>query len=197
MVPEGIIRTYLLIYKFHHGHHVNEITQCTIRFGNDKLKWYSQVKHLGHTFNCCVNVSVDVAYRKEQFIGCVNSITTQFGSAHPVCKLKLLVTHGYSFYGSSLWDLYDNDSKKLYITWNIAVRRLYDLPWTVHNRFLIHIAGVPHVNLNLKCRFAKFVYKAINSQNERITFLAKLCMYNTMLIIGSNVSNMCEDNINV
>ncbi len=87
-----------------------------------------QVKHIAHTFNCCVNVSADVAYRKGQFIGCVNNTITQFGFAHPVCKLKLLVTHGYSFYGSSLYDLYDNDSNKLYITWNIAVRRLYDLP---------------------------------------------------------------------
>ncbi len=110
----------------------------------------------------------------------------------------MLVTYGYSFYSSSLWDLYDNDSKKLYITWNIAVRRLYDLPRTAHTRFLTHIVGVTHINLNLKCRFAKFLYKAINSHNERITFLAKLCMYNTMSITGSNVSNLhmlCEFNV--
>ncbi len=120
-----------------------------------------------------VNFSADVAYRKGQFIGCVKSIITQFGFAYSVCKLKLLVTHGYSFYGSSLKDLYDNDNKKLYITWNIAVSRLYDLPRTAHTRFLTHIAGVPHVNLDLKCTFAKFLYKAINSQNERISFLVK------------------------
>ncbi len=30
-----------------------------------------------------------------------------------------------------------------------------------------------------------------------IAFLAKLCMYNTMSITGSNVSNMCEFNINM
>ncbi len=53
-----------LCIKFHHGHHVNEITQYTIFLGNDKLKWYLQVKHLGHTFNCCVNLSAVVAYRK-------------------------------------------------------------------------------------------------------------------------------------
>ncbi len=76
-----------LCITFHHGHHVNEITQYTIFLGNDKLKWNLQVKHLGHTFNCYVHVSVDVAYRKGQFIG----------FAHPVCKLKLLLTHSYSF----------------------------------------------------------------------------------------------------
>ncbi len=48
-----------------------------------------------------------------------------------------------------MWDLYYNDSKMLYITWNIAVHRLYDLPRTAHTRFLTYIAGVPHVNLNL------------------------------------------------
>ncbi len=184
--------------KFHHQHHVNEITQYTIFLGNDKLKWYSQVKQLRHTFNCCVNFSSDATYRKGQFIGCVNNIITKYGFAHPVCKLKLLVTHGYSFYGSSLWDLYDNNSNMVYITWNIAVHRLYDLPRTAHTRFLTHIAGVPHVNHDLKYRFAKFLYKAINSQNERITFLAKLCMYNTMSITGSNVSNMlCEFHLNM
>ncbi len=62
-------------------------------------------------------------------------------------------------YGSSLWGLYNNDSKKLYITWNIAVHRLYDLPRTAYTRFLTHTAGVSHINLNLKCRFAKFLYK--------------------------------------
>ncbi len=62
--------------KLQHGHHVNEITQYTIFLGNNKLKWYSQVKHLGHTFNCCVNVSAYVAYRKGQFIGCVNNSIT-------------------------------------------------------------------------------------------------------------------------
>ncbi len=38
-----------LCIKFHHGRHVNEITQYTIFLGNDKLKWYSQVKHIGYT----------------------------------------------------------------------------------------------------------------------------------------------------
>ncbi len=42
-----------LCIKFHHGHRVNEITQYIIFLGNDKLKWYLQVKHLGHTFNGC------------------------------------------------------------------------------------------------------------------------------------------------
>ncbi len=36
------------------------------------------------------------------------------------------------------------------------------------------IGGVPHVNFNLKCRFANFLYKAINSHYERIAFLGQI-----------------------
>ncbi len=65
--------------------------------------------------------------------------------------------------------------KKLYITWNIAVCRLYDLPRTAHTRFLTHIAGVPHVNLNLKCRFARQLetlrYKLFNIEYYTTLYL--------------------------
>ncbi len=134
---------------------MNEITQYLIFPGNNKVKWYSQVKHLGHPFNCCISFSADVANRKGQFMVCVNNIFTQFVFAHPVCKLRLRVTHGYIFYGSSWWDLNDNSSKQLYITWNIAACRLYDLSRTAHTRLLNHIAGAPHVNRNLKCKFTR------------------------------------------
>ncbi len=92
-----------------------------------KAFMYSQSKHLDHIFNCCLCFSADVANGKGQFIGCVISVITHFGFAHPVCKMKLLVTHGYSFYGSSLSDLYGNACNHVYTTWNIAVHRLYDI----------------------------------------------------------------------
>ncbi len=83
----------------------------------------------------------------------------------------------------------------LYITWNIAVRRLYDLPRTAHTRFLSHIAGVPHVNLNLKCRFAKILYKAINSQIEIITFLANDACITLCQLLAMSLT--CCVNINM
>ncbi len=83
--------------QFHYGKYSGEIPQYPVYLGLDKLQWYSQVKHLCHIFNCCSSFSADVANRKGHLIGCVNSIITQFGLAHSVCKMKLLVTHGYSF----------------------------------------------------------------------------------------------------
>ncbi len=52
--------------------------------------------------------------------------------------MKLIVTHGYSFYWSSL---YGNAFNHWYTTWNIAVPRLYELPRTAHVRLLRNITN--------------------------------------------------------
>ncbi len=90
--------------------------------------------------------------------------------AHPVCKMKLLVIHEYSFYGSSLWDLYCNACNHLYTTWNIAVHILYELPRTAYTRLLCNITNLPHIKYNLKCRFIKFVNNATKSLTRRLGF---------------------------
>ncbi len=138
----------------------------------------------------CSCVSADIANRKGQFIGCVNSILTQFGFAHPVCKMKLLVTYGYCFYRSSLWDLYGNACNHLYTTWNIGVCRLYELPRTVHKRLHCNITNLPHIKHKLKCRFITFVNNATKSCNKNVTFLAKMYISNTFSVTGCNISNI-------
>ncbi len=190
--------TKTMCIKFHSGKHPEEITQYPVYLGNEELKWYPNVKHLGHCFNCCLQFDRDVFYRKGQFISCVNNIIAQFGFAHPLCKIRLLTIHGYSFYGSPLWRLYDQTADKLYKTWNIAIRRLLGLPKTTHTRFLTHIADIPHIKHSLKCRFIKFMKNALQSDNKRVQSLARSCAFNTNSITGSNISHLiCEYLINI
>ncbi len=64
--------------------------------------------------------------------------------------------------------------------WNEWLQSIYQEPVSDVSLFgypgKLSLCRCTYVNLNIKCRFAKFLYKAINSQNERIAFLAKLCM---------------------
>ncbi len=80
-------------------------------------------------------------------------------------------------------EIYDNTSKQLYITWNIAVRRLYDLLRIAHTKLLNQIPGVPHAKLNLKCM-------SINGSNVS----NMLCEYNITIfdIINGSTSNLIE-----
>ncbi len=118
----------------------------------ENLQWYSQVKLVGHIFNCCSRFSADVAKRKGQFIGCVNCVIIHFGFAHRVHKMKLLVILGYIFYGSLLWNFYGNTCNHLYTNCNSVVYRLHDLPRTANTRLFCNITNLPHVKHNLRHR---------------------------------------------
>ncbi len=95
-------------------------------------------------------------------------------------------------------DLYGNACSHLYTTWNIAVRRLYELPWTVHTRLLCNITNLPHIKHDLKCRFIKFVNNATKSCNKKVKFLAEMCISNTLSVTGCKISNiLCEYKISI
>ena len=98
-----------------------KVTQHVVKLDSGRLKRFSKVKHLGYRLKCCNNFADDIPFRRGQFIACVNNIMSELGFAHPDCKARLLQMYGYSFYGSSLWDLYDKPMEQLSTTWNIAV----------------------------------------------------------------------------
>lgn len=183
-------------------------TMCIDFHGNDKcvsnvefsvflhkklLKWSNTVKHLGHTLTCCLTCDEDINQKKGQFIACVNNILTEFSFAHPKVKARLLSIYGTSFYGSSLWDLYGKAANRLYTTWNIAVRRLFNLPYRTHCRFLDDISELIHVNVSLKLRFVKFIISLLNSDNILIKNLLQYTMESNMFCTGLTLNRILSE----
>ena len=151
------------------------------------------IKHLGHTLSCCLDFYKDVILKKGSFIGCVNDVLTEFAFAHPHVKCKLVQIYGTCFYGSPLWDLYGISAKSLYKTWNIAIRKLYDLPYRAHTRFLDNISGASHLSISLKMRFIKFVNKLLSSENILINNLINVSLCDNMSPTGLNLSRILSE----
>ncbi len=63
------------------------------------------------------------------FTICVNEICTKVAFAHPNCRAKLFQIYETSFYGSNLWDLYSKEFMSLGQTWNVAIRKVYNVPF--------------------------------------------------------------------
>ncbi len=116
---------------FHRKHEQLITGQCTKVLNGDNIKWFSDIVHLGHHFNCCLIFKKDTNLRKGQFIQCINEICMEFAFAHHKCKSKLLQIYGISFYGYNLWDLYSKEFMSLCTILNVALRKLYGLPITL------------------------------------------------------------------
>lgn len=164
-----------------------------VNLNKKALSWCKSTKHLGNTLSCCLESSIDINVKKGIFIGCVNDIMTEFSFVHPNVKHKLINIYGTSFYGSPLWDLYGNAAKSLYTTWNIAIRKMYGLPYRTHTRFLDHISGSNHLSIVLKLRFIKFVQGLLLSTNCLINNLINVALYDNVSPTGLNVSRILSE----
>ena len=156
---------------FHQLGHCNDTNTPNVYLNDKALKWCQHVKHLGHIMSCCSDFEKDVVNKKGNFIAYVNDIISEFASAHPTVKCKLLQIYGTSFYGSCLWNLYGAATKSLFTTWNIAIRKLTGVPYRTHTRLLDFISDLKHVKFSLKRRFLCFTQKLLKSKNTLIQIL--------------------------
>ncbi len=144
----------------------------------DILTWSHDITHLGHHFNCCLSFRKDINISKGCFIQCVNAICIEFAFTHPKCRAKLLQIYGTSFHGSNLLDLYSTEFMSLGKTWNVTIRKVYNVPFQTHCRFLQHVSQLNHVTHMLKSRFITFMVANLVGKNKHLAYVANLCFKN-------------------
>ena len=102
------------------------------------LPWVSQVNHLGNVLQCDNFMSKDVLQKRGKYIGKVNSLLQEFHYAEASVLTKLVNIYATSFYGSGVWDINSAECQKLYKSWNVTVRQVYNLDRCSHRyRYLI------------------------------------------------------------
>ena len=115
-----------------------------IMLNGDPLPWVLQVKHLGNILQTDNSMKLDCVSKRGKFIGKVNSFLQEFHFVAPSTFMELLNIYGTSFYGSSLWDLYSQEVERIYKSWNVTVRNVFDLPWSAHRYFIGSVSGCSH-----------------------------------------------------
>ncbi len=113
--------------------------------------------------------------------------------AHPKCRAKLLQIYGTSFYGSNLWDPYSKEFMSLGKTWNVAIAKVYNVPFQTHCRFLQHVSQLNHVTHMLKRRLIKFMVANLVGKNNNVAYVANLCFRNAMSSSGRNINKIMSE----
>ena len=110
---------------------------------------------------------------------------------------KLFYSYCCSFYGCQLWDLSSNYIEDIYVAWQKAIRRIFNLPCNTHRYLLPFVAGSSHIRVNLVNRFNNFFNAPMSSDNKIIELLVYNCHFsNTPLGLKKN-SWICTIVINV
>ena len=103
------------------------------------------------------------------------------------CAVKLLNTYVTSFYGSNLWDLYSADVDRIFKSWNVTIRNLYDVPWQTHRYLVEVLSNCPHPKALMCSRLVKFTNSLVTSKKNSVRYLGKLNKADKRTLLGKTL----------
>ena len=164
-----------------------------ILLNQDPLPWVDTVKHLGNKLESDNSMRQDIAMKKGNFIGKVNSLSQEFHFASPDVLLKVIDTYCTSVHGSGLWDLYSNACERLYKAWNVCMRLTYKLPWTTHRYLIETISGHLHLKVMLASRLVRFLDSLKKCNKLGVRFLAGISEGDLRTVLGQNMAGIAAE----
>ena len=162
-------------------------------YAQKQLPWVDTWPHLGHCFHEDKSPDHDLLQRRGQFIGKLHSLRQEFGDKDPIVYTNLVSIYLSSFYGSNLWNLFDDAAEKLYKSWNIMVRYTFDIPRTTHKYLITPVSQNSHLKEKLVQRFLKFYQTLKTCDKPHRKYLMKLQESDYRSVFGSNVNSITAE----
>ena len=110
-----------------------------------------------------------------------------FYFAHPRTTAEVNKIHNSHFYGSVLWNLSSKDVVQLEKSWNVSVRRMFNLPRQTHCFLIEELSDQDHVRTLLARRFLNFIHAIRTSKKHALRSLLKVVEFDTLSVTGSNL----------
>ena len=121
-----------------------------MNLGDDKLPWVEDGKHLGNTLRNIMNgMKKDSTIKRAQYINRSNELCQEFYFCTPETKFMINRIYNSHFTGSSLWDLFNKETRKVENSWSVSFRKIYNLPRNTHRYFVEPISEIPHAKTTL------------------------------------------------
>ena len=164
-----------------------------ILLNGDPLPWVKEVKHLGNTLQADNTMKTDCVLKRGAFIGKISSLLQEFHFVEPPVFVNLMNIFTTSFYGSNLWDLYSTEVDRIYKSWNVTMRNVFNLPWTTHRYWIETVSGCSHPKTFLSRRYVKFAKSLASSRKTSVRYLASLCIDDKRTLLGRTLDRIAAE----
>ena len=153
------------------------------------LPWVNTAQHLGHELSQLCDMEQDAKVKRVMFIDKATDIQQMFSFAEPFQILQAVNTYCGHFYGSMLWDLYGVEAKKVFRSWNTAVKDVWGVPRSTHTFLVEHLLGLglPSVRHKLICQYVGFFRKLQTSASWEVRVLSQIVARDAQSVTGRNV----------
>ena len=161
----------------------------TFNFNGVLLNALDKAVHLGHTVGPSVenNIMMGAA---QSLTRSVNGVLHNFKYCSYDVKLQLFNSYCTSFYGSPLWNFTNRRMDVFYVSWRKAIRKLLDLPYTTHSYMLPIISDFRDIEVQLMCRFTKFMHTAMSSHNSYLRLMTNVAAQGSRSNVSMNFNQL-------
>ena len=166
---------------------------CPIMLNGLPLPFVDNIKHLGNILQTDNSMTKDCSIKRATFISKIHSLSQEFHFASPSTVMKLYNIYACSFHGSSGWDLYSDNVTRLYSSWNVAIRILFNLPRDTHRYIIEPVSDNLHVKTMLCSRFVSFFNSLNESPKLCIRLLANVCKSDNRSVLCKNLVKIAND----
>ncbi len=116
-----------------------------------------------------------------------------WGTVIQLSKINVLNSFVVLFMAQHFGIYIGNECSKICIAWRNVLKVIWNLPYATHKRILSLLCGSAPLHVQLKARFVKFRYKALNHNNSVIKSVTKYACNNSMSVCCRNWSEfVCE-----
>ena len=138
-------------------------------------------------------MSKDVLQKRGKFIGKINSVMQEFHFTDPAILTKLVNIYATSFYSSGAWYIYLAEYEKLYSSWNVAIRMIFNLDRCTHRYLIEPLSQCLHPKAMIASRYVTFYQSLVNCNKLGVRFLARLNESDYRTVLGRTLIQMLDD----
>ena len=155
--------------------------------------WVESLKYLGSILESNNSMNQDILLKRGIMISTVNNLLQEFYYSSLKVLIKLVLSYASSVYGSSLWPLYSKNCDKLFKSWNVMIRKIYNLDRRTHKNLIEPISETRHLKIMLLTRFKKFHECLVESPKFEVRFLARLNEKDNRTVLGHNLKQTSQE----
>ena len=165
-------------------------TMPTVTMCNTVIEWADKVKHLGNHIMYNLSESHEINVKKGDLAGRVNSVIVNLCGMSDEVIMQVFNSQCCHYYGSAAWNLADNNVSQFYTMYNKCVRRLLDLPYKTHTRFLTAFTKRKCIQDQIAARFKQLLASMICNNSPSIRFIVNFCSRTAESIISKNLCHL-------
>ena len=158
-----------------------------VKLCGKELDWVQSVKHLGNYLDQNMSESTEIRKKKHDLVQRVNYIVSTLGNCEDSIIKTVFNSKCAHFYGCQSWSLMDKSVKEFQIMWNRCVRRILNLHYCTHTKLLPIILNTLSAYDQIQLRIVRIVQAMLESENDKIRYLAQLSIKKANSVIGSNM----------